>query len=79
MRFVTSNYESECSSVDWPLHRRKNKRVIGSVKGDLKGKIVIKFIGLRAKSFKNAEGTKKWGIKKIKFENYKKMFRSNSS
>ena len=79
MRFVTSNYESECSSVDRPLHKGKNKRVIGSVKGELKGKILIKFIGLRAKSCKKAEGTKKWGIKKIKFENYKKMFRSNSS
>ena len=48
------------------------------MKGELKGKILIKFIGLRAKSCKKAEGTKKWGIKKIKFENYKKMFRSNS-
>ena len=35
------------------------------MKGELKGKIFIKFIGLRAKSCKKAEGTKKWGIKKL--------------
>ena len=42
------------------------------MKGELKGNILIKSIGLRAKSCKKAEGTKKWGIKKLSLKTIKK-------
>ena len=43
-RFDTSNYE-----LDRPLPTRKNKKVIGLMKDELGGKIITKFVGLRAK------------------------------
>ena len=43
-RFDTSNYES-----DRPLPKRKNKKVIRLMKDELGGKIITKFVGLRAK------------------------------
>ena len=81
-RFDTSNYELECSSIERPLPRGKNKKVIGLMKDELGGKIMTEFVGLRAKTFSyliddgsednKAEGTKKCVIKrKLKFENYK--------
>ena len=84
-RFDTSNYE-----LDRPLPKGKNKKVIGLMKDELGGKIMTKFVGLRAKTYsyliddgsedKKAKGTKKCIIKrKLKFENYKKLFPSNSS
>ena len=45
-RFDTSNYE-----LDRPLPKGKNKKVIGLMKGELGGKIVIKFVALRAKTY----------------------------
>ena len=76
-RFDTSNYELES-----PLPKGKNKKVIGLMKGELGGKIMTKFVGLRAKTYsyliddgsedKKAKGTKKCVIKrKLKLENYK--------
>ena len=76
-RFDTSNYE-----LDRPLPKGKNKKVIGLMKDELGGKIMTKFVGLRAKTYsyliddgsedKKAKGTKKCVIKrKLKFENYK--------
>ena len=76
-RFDTLNYE-----VDRPLPKRKNKQMIGLMKDELGGKIVIKVFGLRAKTYsyllddssdnKKAKGTKKCVIKrKLKFESYK--------
>ena len=73
-RFHTSNYE-----LDILLSKGK---VIGLMKDDLGGKIMAKFVGLRANSYsyliddgsedKKAKGTRKCIIKrKIKFENYK--------
>ena len=64
-RFNTSNYE-----VDRPLATGKNKKVMGVMKGELGGKIMTKFIALRAKTYayrivdndsevKKAKGTKK--------------------
>ena len=68
-RFDTSNDE-----LDRPLAKGKNKKVIGLMKDELGGKIMIKFVGLRAKTYsyfidygsedKKAKGTKKCAIKK---------------
>ena len=40
-KFYTSNYE-----LDWPLSKGTNKKVIGSIKVKLGGKIIAKFVGL---------------------------------
>ena len=80
-RFDTSNSELECNSIERPLPKRKNKKVIGLMKDELGGKIMTKFVGLRAKAYsyliddgsedKKAKGAKKCVIKrKLKFENY---------
>ena len=76
-RFDTSNYE-----LERPLPKGKNKKVIGSTKDQLGGKIRKKIVRLRAKTYsyviddgsedEKAKGTKKCVIKrKLKFENYK--------
>ena len=44
-RFDSSNYES-----DRPLPKGKNKKVIGLMKDESGGKIMIEFVGLRAKT-----------------------------
>ena len=75
--FDTSNYE-----VNRPLPTGKNKKVIGSMKDELGGKIITEFVTLRPKTYsyltdngkedKKAKGTKKWIIKRmIKFNDYK--------
>ena len=64
------------------MPKGKNKKVIGLMKGELGGKIMIKFVGLRAKTYsylidddsedKKAKGTKRCVIKrKLKFEDHK--------
>ena len=76
-RFDTSNYE-----LDRPLPKGKNKNVIALMKDKLNGKIMTKFVALRAKTYwyliddssedQKAKGTKKCVIRKrLKFENYK--------
>ena len=76
-RFDTSNYE-----VSRPLPTGKNKKVIGSMKDELGGKIITEFVTLRPKTYlyltddskedKKAKGTKKCVIKRmIKFNDYK--------
>ena len=50
-RFDTSNYELECNSTDRPLPKGKNKKVIGLMKDEVGGKIMTKFVGLRAKTY----------------------------
>ena len=68
--------------LDRPLPKGKNKKVIQLMKNELSGKIVIKFVELRAKSYsyliddgsedKKAKNTKNFVIKgNFKFENYK--------
>ena len=75
--YDTSNYE-----LKRPLTKLKNKKVIGLMKDELGGKIMTKFVGLRAKTYsylidggsedKKAKSTKMCVIKrKLKFENYK--------
>ena len=44
--FDTSNYE-----LDRPLPKEKNKKVIGLIKDELDQKIMIKCVGLRAKTY----------------------------
>ena len=85
-RFDTSNYE--CNR---PLRIGKNKKMIGLVKDELGGKIMIKFVALRPKTYsylindcnttiKEAKGTKKCVIKRrIKFKDYKKCLLNNKT
>ena len=76
-RFDTSNYE-----LDRPLTKRKSKKVIGLMKDELGREIMVKFVGLRAKTYsyvindgsedKKEKGTKKCVIKrKLKLKIYK--------
>ena len=76
-RFDMSNYE-----VNRPLPTGKNKKVIGLMKDELGGKIIMEFVTLRPKTYshlthdckedKKAKGTKKCVIKRmIKFNDYK--------
>ena len=51
IRFDFSNYESECNSIEQPLPKVKNKKVVGLMKNELGGKIMTKFVGVRAKSY----------------------------
>ena len=79
-RYGTSNFE-----LNRPLSKEKNKKVIGLLKDELGGKVMTKFVGLRAKTYsyltddgsenKKANSTEKRFIKrKLKFENCKNCF-----
>ena len=67
-RFDTSNYE-----VNRPLSTGKNKKMIGLMKDELAGKVMIEFAALRPKTYsylmddgkndKKAKGTKKCVLK----------------
>ena len=76
-RLDTSNYE-----LNRPLPTGKNKKVIGLMKDELRGKIITEFVTLRPKTYscstddgkedKKAKGTKKCVIKiMITFNDYK--------
>ena len=77
-RFDTSN-----DVVNRPLPTGKSKKIIGLMKNELGGKIIMEFVTLRPTTYsfltddgkedKKAKGTKKCVIKKkIKFNDYKK-------
>ena len=67
-RFDTSNYECNPIECNRPLPTGKNKKVIGLMKYELGGKIMIEFVALRPKTYsylmddgkndKKAKGTK---------------------
>ena len=73
-RFDTSNYELGCNSIDRPLPKGKNKKIIGLMKEKLCRKIMTKFVGLKVKLYnyltedgnedKKANGTKECVIKR---------------
>ena len=82
-RFDLSKYE-----VDRPLSKGKNKKVIGLMKDELRGKIIIEFAVLRPKNYsyimddgnndKKAKGTKKCVIQQIlNFNDYKDCLFNN--
>ena len=50
-RFDTSNYELECNSIDRPLPKGKNKKLIVLMKDELGGKIMKRFVEPRAKAY----------------------------
>ena len=72
-RFDTSNHELEFNFIDKVLLKGKNKKLIGLMRDQLRGKIITKFVWLRAKQMtvvkiKKGKGTKKCVIKrKLKF------------
>ena len=83
--FDTSAYDKDDNR---PLPIRKNKKVIGKFKDELKGKIMTENCNARAKTYtfrydndkknKKAKGTKKCVIKKdLTFENYKESVLKN--
>ena len=49
-KFDTSNYELECNFIDRVLLKGKNKKLIGLMRDELRGKIITKFVWLRAKT-----------------------------
>ena len=83
-RFDKSNYE-----VNGPLPKGKNKKVIGLMKDELRGKIMTEFAALGPMTYsylmdngncnKKAKGTKKCVIKRIllKFNDYKDCLLNN--
>ena len=50
-RSNTSNYELECNSIDRPLPKGKNKKVIRLMKDELGRKTITKSVGLSAKTY----------------------------
>ena len=84
-RFDTSNYQ-----VNRPLPTGKNKKVIGLMKDELRGKIMTEFVTLRPKTYsyltddceedKKSKRTKKCVIKrKLKFYDYKYCLKNNAT
>ena len=82
-RFDTSNYE-----VNRPLPTGWNKKVIGLMKDELRGRIMTEFVALRPKTYsyltddckedKKAKGTKKCVIKgRLKSNDYKDCLLNN--
>ena len=78
-KFDTSDYKLECNSIERPF--LKGKIVTGLMTDELGGKIMTKFVVLRAKTYsyliddgcedKKAKEQKKFYNKNLKFENYR--------
>ena len=66
-RFDTSSYELEYTSIERPLSKEK----IGLMKDELSGKLMTKFVGLRAKTYSYLidDGSEDKKAKGTKFEN----------
>ena len=62
-KFDVSRYSKD---DNWPLPVRKNKKVISTMKDELGGKIMTKFVALRAKMYAYKEIDKKLGDKRCK-------------
>ena len=43
-KFDTSNYELECNFIDRVLLKGKNKKLIGLMRDEVRGKIITKFV-----------------------------------
>ena len=70
-RFDTSNYE-----LDRPLPKGENKKVIALMKDELGGKIMIKFLALRAKTYNYLVDH---SSKEKKGKRHKKVFHKNKT
>ena len=82
-KFDTSNYE-----VNRPLPAGRNKKVVGLMKDELRGKITTKFVALKPKTYsyliddggsdKRVKLTKKYVLKRrLKFNDYKDCLLNN--
>ena len=58
-RFDTSSYELECISIEIPLPKGKDEKVIGPIKDELDKNIMIRFVRLRAKIYRRRNEDKK--------------------
>ena len=85
---VEKRFDTSSCEVNRPLPKGKNKKVIGLMKDELGGKIMIKFVALRPKTYsyvmgdgnsdKKAKRTKKCVIKRrLKFNDYKDCLLNN--
>ena len=85
---VEKRFETSCYELDRPLHKIKNKKVIGLMKDELGGQIMKKFVSLRTKTYrylndnndevKKAKVTNKCVIKRrLKFRDYKKYLEAS--
>ena len=83
---LKKNYDTSNYTVERPLPIGKNKKKIRLMKGELGGKIMKEFIGLKPKCYstlidddrvdKKAKGTKKWVIKRcLIFDNYEESLK----
>ena len=79
---VETKSDTSNSGLERPLPKEKYKKVIGLMKDKLGGKIMTKFVGIRAETYsyladdgsenKKAKSTKKCVIKrKLQFQDYK--------
>ena len=50
-KYIPKDVDTSSYELERPLPRRKNKKVVGIMKDDLDGKIMIKFVGFRAKTY----------------------------
>ena len=74
---------------DHPLYDETNKKVIGKFKDELSGKIMVEFVGLKPKQYafkvdngeenKKSKGVKKYVIKKLTINDYKRCLFENKS